>query len=262
MKAIFSFKENRNAEFNLYEHKKLLHLANFCAQKQGFETIFWGDEYSLKNFKEINFNHTEKFPEQIFNNFPKCFWSAAKLISLSLINEPCVHIDNDLFLLKPIQEDFFKNEIFCFHKESFTSKWHNRLQDLFIIKPKEVINIQIDCYNCGLLGGQDIKTIKKSINMLFNFISDNANYLDNIYYLNKDRKDLYVCPSVLFEQIWMFQIFKFFKKEIYCLLPMIHSWDHLFKKFSEIGITHLMRGKKKFFKKYNEMRDAVIETAT
>lgn len=242
MKAIFSYINNTFSECPSNEYIKITALSNFLAQKQGFETIFYGNDESIKDFKKINFNHIQKFPDKSFNNLPKCFWSAGKLIALSLMNEPCIHIDNDLFLTKPIPEDFLKNDIVCFHDELFVNEWINSLQNLFKICPEQCLGFPFISYNCGLIGGKDITTIHRSIEILMNFIKINAKNIDDLY-LKYTNYPLYISPSVLIEQVWLFQIFKYFNKNITNLVK-INNWRESFEKMSkEKGYIHLMKTK-------------------
>lgn len=246
MRALFSHVNNPFSEHPINnEYIEMTALANYFAREQGFETVFWGDEKSLLVFNKINFNHTAKLPTKILENFPKCFWSASKLLSLSLTNEPCIHIDNDLFLTKPIPENFLRNDICCFHDEHFAMKDLAKMQDLFKIRPKETLSYEMMSYNCGIIGGEDIKTIKKSIDILFNFISNKADYIDKInltYNKKREYKDFFY-TSVLIEQIWLFQIYKYFGKEI---TQLIHptSWGKSFETITkESGYLHLMKQK-------------------
>lgn len=242
MKAIFSHINNPFAEFKSIEYIKITALSNFFARKQGFETIFYGNDESIKNFKNINFDYIQEFQDKSYNNLPKCFWSASKLIALSLMNEPCIHIDNDLFLTKPISEDFLKNDIVCFHDELFVNKWVNSLQNLFKIHPEQCLGSQPISYNCGIIGGKDISTIHNSIAILMNFIEINAKNIDDLY-LKYKNYPMHISPSVLIEQVWLFQIFKYFKKDITSLVK-INNWKESFQKMTkENGYIHLMKEK-------------------
>jgi hypothetical protein len=251
MKALFSHVENPFSEHPTDDYVEMTALANYFAKKQGFETIFWGDAKALKNFKKIKFSETYELPVRILKDFPKCFWAAGKLLTLSLMNEPCIHIDNDLFLTKPVSEDFLNNDIYCFHDEHFAMKGLSKMQDLFKIRPKETLGQEIISYNCGVMGGQDIETVKKSINIIFDFISDNANYIDlvNLTYDHIDEYNYFFYTPVLIEQMWLFQIHKNFGKQITPLLH-IENWNTSFEyETRRSGFIHLMQ-QKKFFKQY------------
>jgi hypothetical protein len=152
-----------------------------------------------------------------------------------------------LFLTKPISRDFLKNDIFCFHDEAFNIKMSTNLQNLFSIQPQETENYPSISYNCGIIGGQDIKIIQQSINILMNYIKENAEIIDNFYIKYKNSPN-FMEPSVLIEQIWLFQIFKFFNINISQLIN-IKNWKTDFdEKISQSGYIHLMRNKETFVK--------------
>lgn len=251
MRALFSHIENPFSEYPTDDYVQMTALANYFAKKQGFETVFWGDAKALKNFKKINFDETYELPTRVLKNFPKCFWAAGKLLALSLMNEPCIHIDNDLFLTKPIPTTFLKNDIYCFHDEHFAMEGLSKMQELFKIRPKETLGQELISYNCGVMGGQDIKTIKNSINIIFDYISDNSGYIDlvNLTYNHIDAYDYFFYTPVLIEQMWLFQIYKNLGKTITPLI-YIENWAESFEMVTrKSGYIHLMQ-QKKFFVKY------------
>lgn len=236
MKAIFSHLSNYEWG-QKYNYKILAAYANFWAQKNGFETIFFGDETSLKDFKNIKYDHTYKMPHNLRKNFPRQFWSVGKLISLSLMNEPCIHIDNDLFLTKPIPDVFLKNDIYCFHNELFVD--FEKIENSFEIRPSQTLGFPVISYNCGVIGGQDIITIQNSINILFDFIFNNLDYLEKFNLTNKDQN-----LSVVMEQIWLYQIIKSFNKQINELIQP-KNWQKSFESQTvKTGYVHLMTDNK------------------
>lgn len=254
MKVIFSHIGNPFANYVGSDYPMFTALSNYYIKQLGFETIFFGDETSLKDFKNIEFDYTEKLQITKLKYFPNCFWSGGKLLAIESMNEPCMHIDNDLFLTKSIPEDFLMNDIICFHDELFAmnNKWVqlSKLVDFFPIQPKQAEGIPSISYNCGIIGGQDLETIKKGIGIVFDFISNNASYIDHIYFKHKNNKDYkhFFHPSVLIEQIWLFQIFKFFGKQITPLVK-ITDWDSSFRDMAlNTGYIHLMHKKDEFRK--------------
>jgi hypothetical protein len=243
MKVIFSYINNSYAKHPPYLECSAI--ANFYAQQQGFETIFYGDEISLKSHSGIKYNHTCRLPTEQIKNFPKCFWSAGKLIALSCMNEPCIHVDSDFFITKPINNDFLKNDIVCFHEEIFINNpyfkdpGYKKLKTVFGIQPKECDNIQGFSYNCGIIGGSDIITIKRGIEIISNFISEHSVHIDNIH-----SKNYYLFTSVLIEQIWLFQIYKYFGKKINALIDANLPDFKRGKVEKDTGYFHLMGSRK------------------
>jgi hypothetical protein len=247
VKVIFSNIYNREAPD--YEGwPELAAFSNFLIQKHGFETIFFGDEASLKIYKNIKYNHIEKINQKDFNFFPKCLWSIGKLVSLYKIREPAIHIDFDLLFFKKPCISKLENDIVCLHSEFFIEYFMKILQDLFIIKPKQCLNFPTISYNCGIVGGKDYKIIHKSLDILFQYIIENHNYIDVINNKYKNtiidpNYDLF-CPAALIEQVWFFQIIQSFNKKISPLFTEITDWHETYPAVSnKEGFLHLMRDK-------------------
>jgi hypothetical protein len=259
MKAIFSFLRNNTSPNNvIYDNYiKFTALSNHFAKKQGFETVFWGDEFSLRDFKKIKFDHFERLNTNLIKDLPECFWSASKLLSILSMKEPCLHIDNDLYLTKPIDKQFLKNDIICFHSEKFVDHNFEILQDLFKIQPEETKGFPTKSYNCGIIGGQDLTTIKNSINILFDFLSYHGRLIDLIYFKNvrEPRYKGFFYPAVLMEQVWLFQLFKFHNKNISTLLNIEDWFDSFARHTQESGYIHLMSEKNRFLPTINKILD-------
>lgn len=255
MKVVFSHTYNSYATYNTKEYLEFTALSNYFAQKQGFETIFFGDDNSIKDFKKIKFNFTEKFSPEIFNkSFPKCFWASGKLIASRMMSEPFIHVDNDLFITKPLPNKFLNSDLLCLHDEIFANVYFEQLQALFIIKPEMSNSFPTISYNCGIFGGQDFKTIHKSIDILFEFITNNSQYIDLIHnkYIRREEYKKILHTPVLIEQIWLFQIFKYFKKNITTLFHIENFGESLENKMRKSGCLHLMTHKIYFREKIKQ----------
>lgn len=252
MKVIFSYLDKTN--YTWAQSIELATVSNFLIQKQGFETIFWGNENALKKFGKINYTEKILLNTKELTNFPKCFWSVSKLLALSMMEEPCIHIDMDLLVTKPIPVDFLKNDIVCFHNENFRINSYKKLKNYFNINPKECESIPFNAYNCSLIGGHDISSIKHGIRIIFDFISNHKYYIDNIYF-----NHTYLPAAILIEQIWLFQIFKYLNKEINCLVEVKNFNADYFRMWKDTGYIHLISNRKEqarpdlknFIKKHN-----------
>ena len=170
------------------------------------------------------------------------------------MNEPCIHIDMDLLLTKPIDNHFLKNDIVCFHNEIFRDYKYQKLKKFFKICPKGCESIIGTSYNCGIMGGNDIIAIKNGIKILFEFISSNKDYIDDIHF-NRP----YLPTAVLIEQMWLFQIFKSLNKQINCLVNVNNFNYDYFKMWNDTGYIHFCSTRKnqaneiilKIIEKYN-----------
>jgi hypothetical protein len=251
VKLIFSHITSLQPSYTNEIFVKMSALSNYYAQKHGFETIFFGDSQALKNFGKIKYNHFFELSNNYLNNFPKCLWAISKWFALSSMNEPCLHIDHDLFLVNSLNDNFLKNDIFCFHDELFVLKFYKRINSRFKIKPKEISDVEVYPYNCGLFGGQDINTIKNSINFILNFISNNINYVIEI-----DKKYKYpISMMCLVEQVWLFQVLKNNNKIISTLLK-VKDWGDFKKQSFEKRYIHFMFDKTSSFQ---EVERALFE---
>lgn len=246
MKIIFS--HVKYPEPNSKSWVELGALSNYFIKQFGYESIFWGDEESLKEFGNIEYNYFERIDKNEINQFPKCLWSMGKLIALSKMKEPCVHIDMDLFIQKPsFDKEKLNHEILCLHDEKFSNNNMFRLQELFNHKKPEEAQGEIVSYNCGVIGGTDISSFQTAINIVFDYVTNQFNFIEEIYNRYKNNKDVkyYFYPPVLVEQVWLFQILKtHLSKQIHSIIDSNHSnWNYLRENLKRNGIIHLMHQK-------------------
>ena len=223
-------------------------LSNYHAKQLGFETIFFGDEASLKEFKNVEYNHFEIISNKEIEQFPGCLWSMGKLIALKKVKEPCIHLDLDVFLKDCFDKEKLNKDIICLNDEIFKNKNMIELQSIFKDrKPIQASGEETISYNCGIMGGNDYTTMHNSIDIVFNYVIKNYDFIDSInseFSKEEVHKNIF-CPTVLVEQIWLFQILKgFFKKEI---SKVIHEtpfgWHSISQLLAENCIRHLMNSK-------------------
>ena len=94
-------------------------------------------------------------------------WSYAKIKTYSLQTKPCLHIDGDIFLSKPIAEDIVHAPLIAQSKEIGTEYYRHMmdriLQESALQLPKYVEDglkeESIASYNMGLFGGNDMDFI-------------------------------------------------------------------------------------------------------
>jgi hypothetical protein len=155
MKVIFSY-----VDFSLKEknHSKILKMAavsNFLAQKHGYETILFVDKKSRLYFENIQYNNIFCLEEQITENIPKSIWSLGKLLAMSQMKEPFIHIDFDILLLRQLKDDLIKKEFLCLHGEEWLLFNTKILVDIYknlntyIAKPISL--------NCAIVGGNNFE---------------------------------------------------------------------------------------------------------
>lgn len=150
MKVIFSNVKNKEAPTPQWV--EMAALSNFYIKRSGFETVFYGDELSLKEFRKIEYDHFEKIRDEELMRFPQCMWSLGKLAAALRVKEPFIHIDSDLLFKGGLRKDLLTHDIVCLHDESFVCTQMQKLQDLFGIKPVICEPFPTISYNCGLVG--------------------------------------------------------------------------------------------------------------
>jgi hypothetical protein len=213
MKVIFSFWTKpglKNSKF----FKAMAATSNFFAQKCGYETVLYTDNKGREVLSKINYNNIIDLPEETLNKFPTSVWSMGKILTASLLKEPFIHIDFDLFLKSPLNPELLLKEAIFFHQEI----WMDRpLADTSFIVKKRPENLKdnnsIRSYNCAIFGGTNYSAFNEVCKEICDFAIDNSNFLDkmseqqNILY----RKGLvrhYLYLPMLLEQLWMPQLLK------------------------------------------------------
>lgn len=261
MKIVFSYiTDKKNNAYNEH-YLELAALANYLVKLHypQIETIFYGDDVTLQSHKNINYNHFEKVSLEQIKKYPNFLWSLGKLVSVYNLNEPFLHLDLDLLLFRPLKKEIFEKDIVCFHTEPFSTHLMQQMQEIVNIRPEETNPYSLMSHNCAIFGGIDYLTIKKSINLLLNFIENNCENLNASYIKYQKRpnneKIEYFDLSILAEQVWLFQYFQHFNKEIYKIVKvddLVNSYQQMMK---ETGYVHLISWGKLFHK--NKIKEIV-----
>lgn len=259
MKVIYSHVINRNRGNDIKQHVELYALSNFLVKKHypKFQTIFYGDEESLKLFDNIQFDNLEIISNDTLKNIPKELWTLGKLCSMLQVNEPFLHIDGDMLLFKPLQNNFLNKDIICFHDEAFFDHAIVNMQNVLGIQPNQCQGISSVSYNCGIFGGRDFKNIHYAINTVLNFVIENKNHIVSTIKEHKLKKfNYYFDLSILVEQVWLFQILKFLGKEIYSVVEIDNWYESYDKMLKDTGYIHLLSDKKDIYhEKIKEITD-------
>lgn len=215
-----------------YSTYHMSNISNFLAQKHGYKTTLYCDEKSSNILKTIPYNEIKLLPQKIMNEIPRGLWSLSKIVALSEIKEPSLVIDLDLFLFKCLDEEKLNNDIVFLHDENyshyFTKPILEYCENLVFDK---VRHLKSDISkNCGIIGGRDFRTIANVSKEIIELVIQNKDEWALItspeakedfqkkYTINwdpdkEDENALYV-PTLLIEQIWMFDLFKLHRKDI------------------------------------------------
>ena len=235
------------------DSRRFYHMANtsnFFAQKNKYKTILYCDEQNFDLLKNIPYNEIKILPSKIMNEIPRGLWSMAKIVALSDIEEPSIVIDLDLFLFKKLDKKKLDTDIIYLHDEPYSPNFVDPLLEWC----KEVIFPEVKhlnsnlSHNCGIIGGQNYKAIKSVAKEIIELVIQNNKKWDelskqeskNIFlkkYYPLDENALFI-PIVLIEQIWMFDLFKLYDKNIKIKPYFNNASEYLVDSFAE-GIYHI-----------------------
>jgi hypothetical protein len=99
------------------------------------------------------------------------FWAYGKLVAYTQQTKPFVHLDNDVFLWRPLPDRILNAQL-CFQSKETMSmpiyNWYNVLRpcwDKAAIQPQPIKNNSVTdfVYNCGICGGHDLEFFKEWI---------------------------------------------------------------------------------------------------
>lgn len=222
MKVIYSYWKT-NEHFFITE--EFAFISNKLAQKHGYETILFTDEYGKEELKKIKYDHVITLDKFMLERFPTTGWSLAKILAMASMKEPFMHMDFDLFLIKNLKPEFIQNKIFCLHKERWLTEPQgekdkngrfiqnsiiNPYSFEFLDKVKLLLSQTEDnfsiknyhkltSYNCAIVGGQNYKIFKKSSEYVIKYAMKYKDILQNFSEINNMDVDWF--PAVFLEQI-------------------------------------------------------------
>lgn len=209
-------------------------LSTHLVKKHGYRCELVTDSHG-KNIVEklgLGFEKIDTTLDEFLSVSPT-YWAAGKIISYSMQSEPFCHIDDDVFLFKPLPEEFLNSSLFVQSPERSKDRRqdYKSCRDAHDDSDCEKVMLPFenwDCYNAGLIGGSDLE-----------FIHDYANKsLDWMREMTAKNK-VVRSGMVLAEQTLFAKMAKEQNKEITCLLDN-HDNDEL---TAELGYTHLVNAK-------------------
>jgi len=216
MKIIFSnLNMSRFKDFDdetLKVTNEMAKLSNFLVQEYGYKTCFYGDKYSLNFFSNINYSEFNELNDERVNEIPQKIWSIGKLFSMLKPNEPFIHLDYDIFLFKNFDKDFLNKDLVYYHKELYRDSKLDEYQSFFELIPVKTRSFINRSYNCGLIGGKNFKILQKICEEILSFIIDNKKEINIKLNSAENLNFPKYMPSVLIEQVWIFQLLKYYKQ--------------------------------------------------
>lgn len=221
-----------------------LRIALNRAKKHYGEVHLITDIYSEDFFKKFPFDSVTTGLEKISPEYTAT-WSLGKLYAYKLIalkGDPFLHVDNDVFLWKPLPKKISSAEIFAQSREP-VNLFNYHIDHFYKNCPKKYLASKIPkqsfAANVGVIGGSDLSFFYNYSSSAINMILDPANktYWTTHKGLVSWRK------AVIAEQYYMSVAARYYNKNI----EYLFSNNEEFSKVAELGYTHLMGAKYGFF---------------
>jgi hypothetical protein len=147
-------------------------LSIFCASRNFPEVQFISSSWGVDLFKELKLpitSYSAKLDE--IKDVSRFFWAYGKLLAYNEQTEPFVHIDNDVFIWRPLPDRILNAQL-CFQShEPFDQPgyvYYKLLKPCFDkapVKPRAIEKNPVTdyAYNCGICGGNDLRIFKEWI---------------------------------------------------------------------------------------------------
>ena len=240
-----------------FTNSALAAFSNFLAKKHGYKTVLYTDAPHYEILKNVEYDEVKFFDEKIINEFPNTGWSLGKLLAMSMVKKPFVHIDFDMLMINDVPHNIKANECFVFHKEIYMEK-------IFEIKgvqklyqkynyQKELNYKQTSSNNCAIIGGQNYQLISDSCNKVIDYAISNKKFFEEFSNLFlPSSKAMYI--PVFFEQILLLNIIR--EKTKSKTIPTIIEENDIKKimiKADELKLFHLWGSKRKFLPDFTRL---------
>lgn len=132
------------------------------------------------------------------------YWIESKIHAYAELHEPFVHFDTDLFLWKPLPEQFLQAPVFAFHSETFMwptyerylNTWSDLLPDFPKLHKKHFTNRMP--INMAIFGGNNWQAINKYAKFVQDFVAQHQGF----HNLPADKTALIDASIAAIEQLW------------------------------------------------------------
>lgn len=138
------------------------------------------------------------------NTYDDNLWALAKIKAYSIMNEPFLHVDGDVFIFEPFDKKLMESSIITQNIETtsnyYWDMWSKIKPQLnFIPKIMNYYNNQLHskAYNMGIFGGNNISFIKQYTETSFDFVNKNKDSLSKINAYNF---------NIFFEQVLLYEL--------------------------------------------------------
>ena len=150
------------------------------------------------------------------NHYTSGLWALPKIKAYSLMEEPFLHVDGDVFVWKPFPKDLLASGLIAQNLE-YTSAYY---RDMWAnIRPKLTYcspymkdfdeGSANNAYNMGIFGGHDLRFIRKYANASFEFVDRNTKKHGEINLINF---------NIFFEQVLFHEMVRSHSKNVEVLI--------------------------------------------
>lgn len=237
-----------------YNHPALAGYSNYLAKKHGYKTRLYTDIKNYDLLKNIDYDEIIFLDEDIIKQFPERGWSLGKILAMSMVNQPFIHIDFDLLLVNNIPDNLQNEQCFVFHNEPHI-KFNKKIMTKLYNKYNNLNEIDIKYFqskNCAIFGANDYQTVNKCCKKIINYAINNRILLDkysNIIF-KYEQDNIFI--AVFLEQIFLLNLIRKKIKYIPTIIPYFYFKD-ISKHADELKLVHLWGGKSNFINKFNQL---------
>ncbi|EFN91665.1 DUF6734 family protein [Prevotella amnii] len=174
------------------------HKINLVTDKHGKELFI--DKIGLP------YNKVTTSLDELNTIYPEYLWAIGKIYTYSLIKEPFIHVDNDIYIWKPLKKQLFESKLVAHNLE--VSYPHNKqfFQDILkkfhyvpdLLKEAFVKTDSIIEINAGILGGTDISFFQEYCKLAFDFVDKNIDVIRTL-----ERPGMF---NVIYEQFLFYAL--------------------------------------------------------
>ena len=189
-------------------------LAALTASRHFKEVQMVSSDWGINIFQKIGLPITEysnKLNEM--KGISKYWWARGKMMAYEMQEVPFVHIDNDVFLWKPLPKKVLEAEL-CFQSKEYHNLpgygyytlLKNTTWNKATVRPQIIVDNEITdyCYNCGICGGHNLEFFKEWLQVSADYIFAPEN--NKLFFVT--RKDVLIHQNLFHEQYFAASLVK------------------------------------------------------
>lgn len=226
-------KENNSFGFKSLRHFYMSAFYSLkCLKDNGYTVTLITDDYGkelLSNYLKLEYDKIDLS----LNNLQTSphLWGLSKVYAYSIQTKPFIYIDLDAFMIQELPKECHNAAIICQNIEvEYPCYYSGYLSfDKFINYKDKIYKYVEDgfknsdagnSYNTAIFGGNDLVTIHKYCNEVFEFAE--KNYLTDLICEQKEDKETMTILSVFLEQVYLYYYLNLFHPDVK-VVPYLES---------------------------------------